>query len=64
MTTPPVTPENTDPRPDGGISRRRFVQATGAGVAAASLAAPLLARPRRHADTIRIGVIGCGGRGT
>jgi predicted dehydrogenase len=45
-------------------SRRRFLGAT-AAVAGASLALPALA-PRVHAagnDTLRIGLVGCGGRG-
>lgn len=52
----------TDPRPD--LSRRAFVQATSA-VAAAGMALPahLRASPRR-AEVIRVGVIGCGGRGS
>jgi predicted dehydrogenase len=52
----------TDSRPD--LSRRSFVQAS-AAVATAGLVAPrgLRAGPRR-ADTLRVGVIGCGGRGT
>ncbi len=46
------------------LSRRRFVQ-TSAVIAAAGLV-PALARGAyaRASDTIRIGVIGCGGRGT
>lgn len=52
----------TDSRPE--FSRRAFVQAS-AAVAAAGMALPheLRATPGR-ADTIRVGVIGCGGRGT
>lgn len=46
------------------ISRRTFVEAS--AVAAASLALPksAFAMGRKNADPIRIGVIGCGGRGT
>jgi predicted dehydrogenase len=55
VTTPNVTTSNVD--------RRRFLQASAATAAAATLAqAPFV-----HADgneTIRIGLIGCGGRGT
>jgi len=59
MKTPPENREN-DP-----VSRRDFVVAAGAAMAAASIASPLLGRPRsRRGDTINIGVIGCGGRGT
>ncbi len=47
-----------------GINRRTFVQNTSASIAAASLAAPLIARTTRRRDTLNIGVIGCGGRGT
>ncbi len=52
----------TDSQPE--FSRRAFVQAS-AAVAAAGMALPheLRATPGR-ADTIRVGVIGCGGRGT
>lgn len=50
--------------PRSECSRRTFVQAS-AAVAAAGLAMPnpLRAAPR-NTDTIRVGVIGCGGRGT
>jgi len=48
-----------------GSSRRRFMKQTAAG--AASLAAVSAFSPRAHAagsDTVRLGLIGCGGRGT
>ncbi|MBP6774082.1 MAG: hypothetical protein KA154_13870, partial [Gemmatimonadaceae bacterium] len=46
------------------ISRRSFVEAS--GLALAALAAPrqAFAIGRRTADPIRIGLVGCGGRGT
>jgi len=58
---------NTKPasRASDSVTRRDFVVAAGATVAAASIASPLLGRPKsRRADTINIAVIGCGGRGT
>lgn len=46
------------------LSRRQFVQATSAAaVAGLAMPAPLRAA-RLNRDTIRVGVIGCGGRGT
>ncbi|MBK8251019.1 MAG: Gfo/Idh/MocA family oxidoreductase [Gemmatimonadetes bacterium] len=47
-----------------GYSRRDFVQA-GAGVAAGlAFARPLRAMPWESAATIKVGLVGCGGRGT
>ncbi|MEM7227540.1 MAG: Gfo/Idh/MocA family oxidoreductase [Planctomycetota bacterium] len=47
------------------LSRRRFVQSTGATVAGAALVPSAFGvMPRRRADTINVGLIGCGGRGT
>lgn len=47
-----------------GYTRRDFVQA-GAGVAAGfAFARPLHAVPWERAATIRVGLVGCGGRGT
>ncbi|MFW6202277.1 MAG: Gfo/Idh/MocA family protein [Gemmatimonadota bacterium] len=63
----------SDDAREGRISRRDFVRTTAtatAGIAAARLAVPgpLTGRPARPArpsqDAIRIGVVGCGGRGT
>src|SRR5919197_2708000 len=45
----------------GDISRRQFVHTTGA--AAAALTLPTV-RLSSRADVIRVGAIGCGGRGT
>jgi predicted dehydrogenase len=44
-------------------NRRTFLAAGGAGLAAATLAAPLSARARDANDAILVGLIGCGGRG-
>lgn len=46
------------------ISRRRFVEASSLALAAASLPQRAFAIGRPSADPIRIGVVGCGGRGT
>lgn len=48
-------------------TRRDFLQATGAAVAVAAVATPQFARGGVHlsgSDTIRIGLVGCGGRGS
>jgi len=45
-----------------GSSRRRFLKRTGAATAA-SLAFPAIAAPRSPGDTVRLALIGCGGRG-
>ena len=46
-----------------GSSRRRFLKRTGAATAA-SLAIPAIAAPRSPSETVRLALIGCGGRGT
>ncbi len=49
------------------ISRRKFLQNTGGAALGGSLLSQSLALPRMHAsgdDTIRVGIVGCGGRGT
>lgn len=46
------------------ISRRSFVEASGAALAAVALPRSAFGIGRPDADPIRIGVIGCGGRGT
>ncbi len=46
-----------------GSSRRRFLKRTGAATAA-SLAIPAIAAPRSPGETVRLALIGCGGRGT
>lgn len=46
-----------------GQSRRRFLKRCGAG-AATSLAFPAIAAPRSPGETVRLALIGCGGRGT
>ena len=45
-----------------GSSRRRFLKSTGAATAA-SLAFPAIAAPRSPGETVRLALIGCGGRG-
>src|SRR5438477_10877121 len=44
------------------VTRREFVHASAA--AAAALALPGARAPVGRADTLRIGLVGCGGRGT
>src|SRR2546423_1582088 len=54
------------PRQGGQTSRREFLQ-TGAAVAAGSLAVELTLAHAVHAagsDVFRVGLVGCGGRGT
>ena len=46
-----------------GSSRRRFLKRTGAATAA-SLSIPAIAAPRSPGETVRLALIGCGGRGT
>lgn len=56
----------TDPRPtDGSLTRRDFVRTTAAATAA-GIVAPSIARARSRSalETIRVGLVGCGGRGT
>ncbi len=56
----------SDRRQDSTASRRAFLQSTSAAVAAAAITAPQLARGGVHtngSDTIRVGLVGCGGRG-
>ena len=55
--------ESNSPNP----SRRSFLQNTGAAVAGGALAASIAAAPSVHAagsETIKVGLVGCGGRGT
>ncbi len=52
-----------DHRERGSITRRDFVKGSAAALAATSLAGPVLAYAG-GSDRIRIGLIGCGGRGT
>ncbi|HVR73616.1 MAG TPA: Gfo/Idh/MocA family oxidoreductase, partial [Planctomycetota bacterium] len=55
------------PRCAPGVTRRRFLQSTTTAAAAGALAGPLLASRRAKAaggDLLRVGLIGCGGRGT
>lgn len=55
--------ESNSPNP----SRRSFLQNTSAAVAGGALAASIAATPSVHAaasETIKVGLIGCGGRGT
>lgn len=50
----------------GSMSRRDFVALSAAAGAATAFASPLLAGPRllRRSDPLKVGLIGCGGRGT
>ncbi len=61
MTNPQAVPPQA-----GRISRRRFLSASGAAVAGAGLTARAAAMPVHvgGSDVIRVGLIGCGGRGT
>lgn len=51
-----------------GLTRRDFVKSTAAAAVIPAVAGAALARPRgrggRGRDTLRIGLVGCGGRGT
>lgn len=51
-----------------GHSRRSFLKQSSSALAAASVAAPFLAFPQRafaeNSDTLKVGLIGCGGRGS
>lgn len=54
-------------QPDTGLSRRRFLQSSAAAGLAGALAGSLVIPRSVHAagsDALRIGLIGCGGRGT
>jgi predicted dehydrogenase len=48
------------------VSRRQFIQSTGAALVAGSMIVPASARRARAAgtDLLKVGLIGCGGRGT
>ncbi|MEW5900525.1 MAG: Gfo/Idh/MocA family oxidoreductase [Acidobacteriota bacterium] len=46
------------------ISRRRFIKATGAAALSLTILKPGLVRGARANNRIRLGLIGCGGRGT
>ena len=50
-------------KPTTDFSRRQFVTASTAAIGAASMVTPSLAWIRGD-DTIKVGLIGCGGRGT
>ncbi len=57
------TPANN--RPSSSKSRREFLELSGSALAASALAGVTV--PRVHAvedSTIRLGLVGCGGRGT
>ena len=49
-------------------SRRKFIKSTGAAAVGGSLAlnfiSPREAQAHINADTLRVGLVGCGGRGT
>lgn len=58
---------NTPSGPSDNINRRAFVKASAAATIASLASSPLWARSGVHAgvrDSVRVGVIGCGGRGT
>src|SRR5712692_5876838 len=58
--------ESKDPNPFPTSSRREFLK-TSTALAAGALAGPLMREPRVYAagsDLLRVGLIGCGGRGT
>lgn len=48
------------------VTRREFVKTSSAAIAGASIALPAFARSVHvgHTDTLRVGLVGCGGRGT
>lgn len=53
-------------RPLSALTRRRFLQSAAATTAAGAFASPLIARSAHvgGSETLRVGVVGCGGRGT
>ncbi|MDG2292296.1 MAG: hypothetical protein P8L37_06530, partial [Phycisphaerales bacterium] len=57
---------NNTPEQDQGVSRRRFVAASTAAVGSSTLLASSLASAAfaQGDDRIRVGLIGCGGRGS
>src|SRR5438105_1788061 len=51
--------------PDGQpFSRRQFIKSSSAALIAGAVTAQQLAAQKSSAETLRIGLIGCGGRGT
>jgi predicted dehydrogenase len=58
--------KNQSSKPRGGLSRRRFLQGSSAALAGAAVAQfPFVNPARAGSETeIKIGLIGCGGRGT
>lgn len=52
-----------DSKPQNAVNRRDFVKTSAAALAAGSLASPLLAHAA-GSDELKIGFVGCGGRGT
>ena len=56
--------DDSDPARAPGLSRRRFLAHAGGAALALSAAKPELARAGSAGGTIRLGVIGCGGRGS
>jgi predicted dehydrogenase len=59
-----TTPQNAHTPTKSVVTRRDFVKSSAALSAAATIAPFAFAARRQDADVIRIGVIGCGGRGT
>ena len=49
---------------DESLSRRQFVQTTAGATAGLMLSSRLAAMPSSAPEVIKVGVIGCGGRGT
>ncbi|MCZ6836235.1 MAG: Gfo/Idh/MocA family oxidoreductase, partial [Planctomycetota bacterium] len=57
--------KTNQPAIPSALTRRDFVKTAGATVAATTIASPLIAKAANLGqDTINIGVIGCGGRGS
>jgi predicted dehydrogenase len=59
-----MNPNETTPNGADSISRRDFVRTTAAVSTGALAIAPWVSARPRSMDTIRVGLIGCGGRGT
>jgi len=60
----PAPPTRLDSSPTPALSRRRFLARAGTAAAALSAVRPGLAQAGAADDTLALGVIGCGGRGT
>ena len=51
------------PRQNSSVSRRQFIKAAGAGVAAFTIMKPEFLRGTQANSKIKLGLVGCGGRG-